>query len=222
MVQSPKKSSLASPAPLEFEYSILGHLKCEDLRDCSAPALHTPALSFSRLQKDVNPCFKDSASGLSPYRSKQDRVKAIHSLSEELAEKIEMATKRLNAASRVKDSADKTQTTLDLFNEYSSVPEPETTKDEQDRTMTIQMLLDTPDPDVSLVSSDGEFHGLGRISLVGSTEGTTALHRQKEIPTPLPGGSAASEELPWITASPGQRHFNTGEDPRNTLKGRSR
>lgn len=150
-------------------------------------------------------------------------MKAIHSLSKELAEKIEMATRRLNAGSWVKASADKTltETTLDLYNELSSVPEPETSKDEQDRTMTIQMLLDAPDPDVLCVSSDREFHGQGRISLVGSTEGATALDKQKEIPTTLPGGSAASKELPWITHSTGQRHLDTGEDLSNTLQGRS-
>ncbi|KAM6047538.1 coiled-coil domain-containing protein 187 [Theristicus caerulescens] len=148
-VQSPKKrAALASPTPLESECWFLSPLKCEDLRDCSPPALHTPPLSFSLLQTDAKPYSKDSTSGLSPYRSKQDRVKAIHSLSKELAEKIEMATKRLNEASGVKDSADKTstETTSDLFNESSSVPEPDTSKDEQDRTMTTQMLLDTPDP----------------------------------------------------------------------------
>lgn len=147
-------------------------------------------------------------------------MKAIHSLSKELAEKIEMATKRLNEASRVKDSANKTlrETTLDLFNESSCIPEPETSKDKQGRTMTIQMLLDTPDPDAFHASSGMGFHGLGRISLAGSTEGATALDRQKERPTPLAGGS---EELPWITHSAGLRHLNTREDPSNTLQGSS-
>ncbi|XP_074968750.1 coiled-coil domain-containing protein 187 [Phalacrocorax aristotelis] len=221
-VQSPKeRAALASPAPLESECSFLSPLKYEDLRDCSPSGLHTPPLSFSLLQKDAKPYSKDSTSGLSPYRSKQDQVKAVHNLSRELAEKIEMATKRLNKASRVKDSADKTltDTTLGLFNESPSVPEPETSKDEQDRPMTIQMLLDTPDPDDLHVSSDRKFHGLGRISLVSSTEGTTALDRWKEIPCPLSGGSAVSTELPWITHSTGQRHLNAGEDPRNTLQG---
>ncbi|KAM6237719.1 coiled-coil domain-containing protein 187 isoform 3-T3 [Spheniscus humboldti] len=221
-VQLPKKrAALASPAPLESECWFLSPLKCEDLRDCSPPALHMPPLSFSHPQKDAKPYSKDSTSGLSPYRSKQDRVKAIHSLSKELAEKIEMATKRLNEASRVKDSADKTstETTLDLFNKSSSVPEPETSKDEQDRTMTIQMLLDTPDPDELCVSPDRKFHGLGRISLAGSTEGKTALDRQKEIPTPLSGGSAVSKELPWSSHSTRQSHLNIGEDLSNTLQG---
>lgn len=83
------------------------------------------------------------------------------------------------------------------------------------------MLLDTPDPDVLCVSSDKESQGLSRISLVDSTEGATALDRQKEIPAPLPGGSAASKELPWIFRSAEQRHLNTGEDLSNTLQGRS-
>ncbi|KAM6110356.1 LOW QUALITY PROTEIN: coiled-coil domain-containing protein 187 [Pterocles gutturalis] len=221
-VQSPEKRvALASPAPLESECSFLSPLKCEDLRDCSPLALHTPPLSISLLQKDAKCYSNDLTSGLSPYRSKQDRVKAIHSLSKELAEKIEMATKRLNAASWVKDSADKTstETTLDLFNELSSVPEPETSKDEHDRTMTTQMLLDAPDPDVSCVSTDRKFPGLGRISLVDSTEGTTALDRQKNISTPLPGVSSASREFPWIAHSAGQRDFSGGEDRSNTLKG---
>ncbi|KAM9271259.1 coiled-coil domain-containing protein 187 [Morus bassanus] len=221
-VQSPKERvALASPAPLESECWLLSPLKCEDLRDCSLPALHTPPLSFSLPQKDAKPYSEDSSSGLSPYRSKQDRVKAIHNLSKELAEKIEMATKRLNEANRVKVSADKTstETTLGLFNESSSVPEPETSKDEQDRTMTLQMLLDTPDADELCVSSDRQFHGLGRINLVSSTEGTTALDRRKETPTPLSGGSAVSKELPWITHSTGQRHLNNGEDLSNTLQG---
>ncbi|KAM6117388.1 coiled-coil domain-containing protein 187 [Phoenicopterus ruber ruber] len=220
-VPSPKeREALASPAPLESQCWFLSPLKCEDLRDCSPPALQTPPLSFPLPQKDTRPYSEDLTLGLSAYRSKQDRVKVIHSLSKELTEKIELATKRLNAASWVKDSADKTstETTLDLYNESSSVPEPETSKDEQDRTMTIQMLLDTPDPDVLRVSSDKEFHGLGRISLGGSTEGAPALDRQKEIPT-LPGGSAASKELPWVTASTGQKHLNTGEDLSNTLQG---
>nr|XP_021135683.1 centrosome-associated protein 350-like isoform X6 [Columba livia] len=216
-LQAPKKrAASASPAPLESERWFLSPLKCKGLRDCSPPALHAPPLSFSLPQKE--PYSKDSISGLSPYRSKQDRVKAIHSLCKELAEKIEMATKRLSGASMVKDSADKTsrETTLDLFNESSSIPEPETSKDEQDRTMTVQMLLDTPDPDVLHVSSGRGFNGLGRISLAGSTEGATALDRQKEKPTPLAGGS---EELPWITHSTGLRHLNTRKDLSNTLQG---
>lgn len=218
-LRAPKKrAASASPAPLESECWFLSPLKCKGLRDCSPPALHAPPLSFSLPQKE--PYSKDSISGLSPYRSKQDRVKAIHSLCKELAEKIEMATKRLSGASTVKDSADKTsrETTLDLFNESSSIPEPETSKDEQDRTMTIQMLLDTPDPDVLHVSSGRGFNGLGRISLAGSTEGATALDRQKEKPTPLAGGS---EELPWITHSAGLRHLNTRKDLSNTLQGSS-
>ncbi|XP_075375682.1 coiled-coil domain-containing protein 187 [Mycteria americana] len=221
-VQSPKnRAAIPFPAPLESECWFLSPLKCEDLRDCSPPALHTAPLSFSLPQKDAKPYCKDSPSGLSPYRSKRDQVKAIHSLSKELAEKIEMATKRLNEASRVKDPADKasTETTLDLFNESSSVPEPETSKDEEDRTMTIQMLLDTPDPDQLCVSSDRRFHGPGRISLAGSTEGTTALDRQKEIPSPLSGGGAVRKELLWISHSTRQRHLNTGEDLSNTWQG---
>ncbi|XP_054705081.1 coiled-coil domain-containing protein 187 isoform X6 [Grus americana] len=221
-VQSPKKrAALASPAPLESKCLFLSPLKWEDLRDCSLSALHTPSLSFFLPQKDAKPYSKDSTSDLSPYRSKQDRVKAIHNLSKELAEKIEIATKRLNEASTVKDSTDKTltETTLDLFNESSSVPEPETSKHEQDGAMTIRMLVDTPDPDELCVSSDRECHGLGRISLVGSTEGKTALDREKEIATPLPDGSTASKELLWITHSAGQRHLDTGGDLSNTLKG---
>ncbi|KAM6372452.1 coiled-coil domain-containing protein 187 [Pluvialis apricaria] len=224
-VQSPKKrAALAIPAALESECWFLSPLKCEDLRDWSPPALHTPPLSFSLPQKDVKYYSKESfskeTSGLSPYRSKEDRVKAIHNLSKELAAKIEMATGRLNAASWVKASADKTstETALDLYNELSSVPEPETSKDEQDRTMTIQMLLDAPDP-VLHVSLDREFHGLGRISLVGSTEGASALDRQKGIATALPGGSAASKELPWIAHSAEQRHLDTAGDLSNTLQG---
>ncbi|CAM9666893.1 unnamed protein product [Bubo scandiacus] len=218
-VQSPKKrEALTSPARLESECWFLSPLKCEDLRDFSSPALHTPPLSFFLPQKDAKPYSKDSISGLCPYRSKQDRVKAIHNLSKDLTEKIEVATKRLNAASWVKDSADKTSTgtTLNLYNESSSVPEPETSRAEQDRTMTIQMLLGAPDPDVLHVSSGRRFHGLGRISLVGSTEGAMALGRQKEIPS---GRNAASKELPWITHSTGQRHLNTREDLSNTLQG---
>ncbi|KAM6316256.1 LOW QUALITY PROTEIN: coiled-coil domain-containing protein 187 [Podargus strigoides] len=222
VVQSPKKgAALASPAPRETECWFPSPLKHEDLRGCSPPALLTPPLSFSLPQEVAKSYSKDSTSGLSPYRSKQDRVKAIHNLSKELAEKTEMATKRLSVASWVRDSADKTltDTMLELFNESPSVPEPETSKDEQDRTMTVQMLLDTPDPAVLRVPSDREFHRLGRISLVGSTEGTTALDKQKEIPTPVPGGSAVSKESPWITHSTGQRHLSTGEDLSSTLQG---
>ncbi|KAM6399899.1 LOW QUALITY PROTEIN: coiled-coil domain-containing protein 187 [Rhynochetos jubatus] len=222
MVQSPKKrGALASPAPLQSELWFLSPVKCKDLRECSPPALPTPPLSFSLLQKDAKHHSEDSISGLSSYKSKQDRVKAIHSLSKELAEKIEMATKRLKEASRVRDSADKTstETILDLFNESFSVPEPETSKDEQDRTMTTQMLLDTPDPDELCVSPNREFHRVGRISPVGSTKGTTALDRQKDIPTPLSGGSTASKELSWIMHSAGHRRLSTGEDLSNTLQG---
>ncbi|XP_053940496.1 coiled-coil domain-containing protein 187 isoform X2 [Cuculus canorus] len=219
-VQSPRKrEALASAAPLESECWFLSPLKRRDLRNCSPPALHTPPLSFSLPQKDAKPYSKDSTPGLSPYRSKEDRVKAIHSLSKELTEKIEMATKRLSAASWVRDSADKTltETTLDLYKGSGCVSEPETYKDKQNRTMAIQMLLDTPDPDMLRVSSDREFNGLGRINLVGSTEGATALDRQKGIP--LPGGSAVSKELPWVTHNVGRRHLNTGEDPGNALQG---
>ncbi|KAM9370799.1 coiled-coil domain-containing protein 187 [Phaethornis superciliosus] len=214
-VRSPKKrAALASPTPLESEYRFLSPLKCEDLKDFSPPALHTPPLSFSLLKKDAKPYFKDS---ISPYRSKQDQVKAIYNLSKGLAEKIEKATKRLNAASRVKDSADKTstETTLDFFNYSFSVPEPETSKLEQDRTMTVQMLLDSPAPDKTHVSLHGEFQGLGRIS----PGGPTALDRQKESPTTVPGGSAGSKKLPWITHSAGKRHLSTGGDLSNTLQG---
>nr|XP_013801139.1 PREDICTED: centrosome-associated protein 350-like [Apteryx mantelli mantelli] len=216
-----KREALASPAPPESECWFLSSLKCEDLWDCSPPALYTPPQSFSLPWQDAKLDSKDLPFGLSPYRSKQDRVKAIHSLSRELAEKVELATKRLNATSRVQDSADNisTQTTLDLFKGSSSHSEPETSKDEQDRTMTIQMLLEAPNPDELHVSSEGESHGLGRISLVGSTEGTTVQDRQETIHTPLSGGSAVSKDLPWITHSTRQRHFNIGEDLSNTLKG---
>ncbi|XP_061867417.1 coiled-coil domain-containing protein 187 isoform X3 [Colius striatus] len=202
-VESPKKrEALTPPAPLVSESYLFSPLKFEDLY-CSPPALQMTPFSFSPPQKDVKPYSKDPTPGLSPYRSKQDRVKAIHSLSKELAEKIEMATTRLNAASWVKDSADETlaETTLDLYNESSPVTEPETFKDEQDRTMTIQMLLDAPDPDVLCVSSD-------RISPVG---------RQKAAH--LPGGSATSKDLLWIPHSTGQRHLSTGKDLSNTLQG---
>lgn len=150
-------------------------------------------------------------------------MRAIHSLSKELAEKIDVARERLSAASWVRASADNqsTDTTLDLYSEPPSAPEPENSRDEQDRTMTVQMLLDTTDPDVLHVASHRECHGLGRIGLVGSTEGATALDRQKEMPTPLPGGNAEREELPWITHSAGERHLSSAGDLRNTLQGKS-
>ncbi|XP_048181884.1 coiled-coil domain-containing protein 187 isoform X3 [Corvus hawaiiensis] len=220
--QSPKKGEASGPAAsLESQCWFLSPLKCEDLRDCSPPALHSPPLSFSAPQKDAKPSSKDSSFGLSPHRSKQDQVRTIHSLSKELAEKIDMARERLSAASWVKGSADKqsTDTTLDLYSEPPSAREPETSRDEQDRTMTVQMLLDTTDPDVLHEASHRECHGLGRIGLVGSTEGATAVDRQKEMPTPLPGGNAEREELPWITHSAGQRHLSSAGDLRNTLQG---
>lgn len=221
-VQSPKKrEESVSPAALESKCWFVSPLKCEDLRSCSPPALDTPPLSFSLPQKDAELYPKNSTCSVSPYRSKQDRVKAIHSLSKELAEKVEMATKRLNAASWVKDSANQTEMTLDFFNESSPLPGPETLKDEQGRTMTIQMLLDAPDPDELCVPSDREFHGLGRISFMCGTEAETALDREKKMPTPSSGGVAASKELPWTSHSMGQRHLNTGEDLSNTLQGRS-
>lgn len=150
-------------------------------------------------------------------------MRAIHSLSRELAEKIDVARKRLSAASWVKASADKqsTDTTLDLYSDPPSVPEPETCRDRQERTMTAQMLLDTADPDVLRVTSDRECHGLGRIGLVGSTEGASAPDRQKEMPTPLPGGNAEREELPWITHSAGQSHLGFVGNLSNTLQGKS-
>lgn len=188
--------------------------------DCSPPALSIPPLSFSLPQKDAKLDSKDSVSGLSPYRNKWDRVKAIHNLSKELAEKIEMSTKRLSATSRAGDFADKTsaETTWDLFNK-SSVTEPETSKDEQDRTMTLQMLLGDPDPAELCVPSDRAFHGLGRIGLVG-TEGATGQASQKKIPTALSGGSAGGKELPWNTHSMKSRHLSPGEHRSSTLKGR--
>lgn len=186
--------------------------------DCSPPALSTSPLSFSLPQKDAKLESKDSVSGLSPYRNKWDRVKAIHNLSKELAEKIEMSTKRLSATSMAGDFADKTsaETTWDLFNK-SSVTEPETSKDEQDRTL--QMLLGDPDPAELRVSSDSAFHGLGRISLVG-TEGATDQASQKKIPISLSGGSAGGKELPRNTHSIKSRHLSPGEHRSSTLKGR--
>lgn len=147
-------------------------------------------------------------------------MKAIHNLSKELAEKIEMSTKRLGATSRVKGLADQipAETTWDLLNK-SSVTEPDTSKDEQDRTMTLQMLLGDPDPAELRVSSDRAFHGLGRIGLVG-TEGATDQASQNKIPTSLSGGSAGGKELPWNTHSIKPRHLSTGEDMSSTLKGR--
>ncbi|RMB93342.1 hypothetical protein DUI87_30036 [Hirundo rustica rustica] len=218
--QSPKKEEASGPpAPLESECWFLSPLKCEDLRDCSPPALHSPPLSFSAPQKHAKPSSKDSSFGLSPHRGKQDRVRAIHSLSRELAEKIDVARKRLSADSWVKASADKqsTETTLDLYRDPPSAPEPETSRDRRERTVTAQMLLDTTDPDVT---SDRECHGLGRMGLVGSTEGATALDRQEEMPTPLPGGSAERGGLPWITHSAGQSHSSAG-GLSSTLQGKS-
>ncbi|KAM7033952.1 coiled-coil domain-containing protein 187 isoform 3-T3 [Acridotheres tristis] len=217
----PKKGEASGPpAPLESKCCFLSPLKCEDLRDCSPPALHSPPLSFSVPQKVAKPSCKDSSFGLSPHRSKQDRVRTIHSLSRELAEKIDVARKRLSAASWVKASDKKsTETTLDLYSDPPSVPEPETSRDGQERTMTAQMLLDTTDPDVLRVTSDRECHGLGRIGLGGSTEGAAALDRQKEMPILLSSGNAEREELPWITPSAGQSHLSSAGDLSNTLQG---
>ncbi|XP_062497462.1 coiled-coil domain-containing protein 187 isoform X2 [Pezoporus occidentalis] len=155
-VQSPKtREASASPATPESKCWFVSPLKREDSRDCSPSASHMPPLSFFLHQEDTKPYSKDLTSGLSPYRSKQERVKVIRSLSKELSEKIEMATKRLNAVSWTQDSTGKTSSekTLDLYNESSSVPEPDTIKDEQDRTMITQMLLDAPDPDALVVPS---------------------------------------------------------------------
>ncbi|KAJ7418500.1 hypothetical protein WISP_58708 [Willisornis vidua] len=184
-------------------------------------ALAWKSVQEAKAVDNAKPFSKDLMSGLSPYRSKQDRVKAIHSLSKELEEKIDMATKRLSAESWVKDSADKTstQTTLDLHNDSSSVPEPDTSRDKLDRKMTAQMLLDVADPDVLHVSPSREFQGLDRVRLVGRTEGATALDRQQEMPTPLPGGSSERKEFPWTTHSTAQRHLSTGGDLSNTLQG---
>ncbi|XP_071310218.1 coiled-coil domain-containing protein 187 [Agelaius tricolor] len=210
--QSPKKGvESGPPAPLESERWFLSPLKCEDLRDCSPPALHSPPLSFSVPQKDAKPSSKDSSFGLSPQRSKQDQVRAIHSLSRELAEKIDVARKRLSAASWAKASADKqsTETALDLHSDPPPAPEPETSRDRQERTMTAQTPLDT-DPEVLCVTSPRECHGLGRTGLLGT---------QREMPAPLPGGNAEREELPWITHSAGQSHLSSAGELSNTLQG---
>ncbi|XP_033374377.1 coiled-coil domain-containing protein 187 isoform X5 [Parus major] len=229
--QSPKKGeALGPPTPLESKFWFLSPQKYEDLRDCSPSSLHSPPLSFSVPQKEAKPFPKDSSFGLSPHRSTQDRVRAIHSLSRELTEKIDVARKRLSAASWVKASADKqsTETTLDLYSDPPSGPELETSRDRQERTVTAQMLLDSTDPDVLCMTkchtntydvspSDGEGHGLGRIGLVGSTEGD--LHRQKEMPTPLPGRNSEREEMPWITHHAGQSHLSSAGNLSNTLQG---
>lgn len=145
-------------------------------------------------------------------------MRAIHNLSRELEEKIDVARKRLSAASWVKASADKTETTLDLYSDPPSVPEPETSRDRQERTETAQMLLGSTDADVT---SNRECLGLGRIGLGGSTQGAAALDREKEMPTPLPGGNAEREELPWITHSAGQSHPSSAGDLRYTWQGKS-
>ncbi|XP_027742937.1 coiled-coil domain-containing protein 187 [Empidonax traillii] len=62
----------------------------------TAPAKGDPQCEFE--QKDAKPSSKGWTPGFSPQRSKQDRVKAIHSLSKELEEKIDVATKRLSGA----------------------------------------------------------------------------------------------------------------------------
>lgn len=219
--QSPKKGEAS--APLESKCWFLSPLKCEDLSDYSPPALHSSPLSFSVPQKDAKLSSKDSSFGLSPHRGKQDRVRALHSLSRELAEKIDEARERLSAASWVKASTDKqpTETTLDLYSDPPSVPAPETGRDRQERTMTAQMLLDTTDPDVFGVTSNRECHRLDRIGLVSSTQGAAALDRQKEMPTPLPGGNAKRGELPWITHSAGQSHLSSAGDLSSTLQGKS-
>ncbi|XP_059721513.1 centrosome-associated protein 350-like [Haemorhous mexicanus] len=219
--QSPEKGEASGPpAPLESEHWFLSPLKREDLRDCSPPALHSPPLNFSVPQKDAKPSSKYPPFGLSPQRSKQDQVRAIHSLSRELAEKIDVARKRLSAASWAKASADKqsTETALDLHSDPPSAPEPETSRDRQERTMTAQMPLDTPDPEVLCVTSTRECRGLGRIGLLGSTEGAAALGTQREMPTPVPGGNAEREELPWITHSAGQSHLSPAGELTNTLR----
>uniref|UniRef100_A0A803W8V9 CAP-Gly domain-containing protein n=1 Tax=Ficedula albicollis TaxID=59894 RepID=A0A803W8V9_FICAL len=221
--QPPKKGEASGPlAPLESKCkSNFSPLKSEDLRDCSPPALHSLPLSFAVPQKDAKPSSKDSSFGLSPHRSKQDRVRAIHSLSRELEEKIDVARKRLSAASWVKASADKqsTETTLDLYSGPLSVSEPETSRDRQESTMTAQMLLGSTAPDELHVTSHRECHGPGRTGLGGSTEGAAALDRQKEMPTPLPGGNAERKELPWITPSAGQSHLSSAGDLSITLQG---
>ncbi|XP_032303995.1 centrosome-associated protein 350-like [Coturnix japonica] len=212
------REALPSAALLVSESWLPSPLKCQDLRDCSPAALDTP-LSFSPPQKDTKPGFKDSTSGLSPYRNKWDRVKAIHNLSKELAEKIEMATKRLSATGNGNDSAVKVsaETTWDLYNECS-VPKPEASKDEQDGTMTVQMLLGAPGLDKLHVPSDRECHGPGRVGLVDSTEGTADLDREKKIAS-LSGGSAVSQEWPWITHGIRQRHPSAGKSLSSTLEG---
>ncbi|XP_065593261.1 centrosome-associated protein 350-like [Cyrtonyx montezumae] len=219
--RSPKNREPPSAAPLASESWLPSPLRCQDLRACSPPALDIPPLSFSLLQKDAKPDFKDSTSGFSPHRNKWDRVKAIHNLSKELEEKIEMATKRLSAASSAKGSADKisAEITWDLYNK-SSVPEPEASKDEQDGTLTIQMLLGDPGHNELHVPSDRECHGPGRISLVGGTEGTADLDKEKKIACSLSGGSDVSKELPRITYSIRQRNPNAGESLNSTLEGK--
>ncbi|KAF2982318.1 hypothetical protein EK904_004925 [Melospiza melodia maxima] len=210
--QSPKKGEVSGPAaPLESECWFLSPLKCEDLRDCSPPALHSPPLSFSVPQKDAKPSSKDSSFGLSPQRSKQDQVRAIHSLSRELAEKIDVARKRLSAASWAKASADKqsAETALGLHSDPPSAPEPEASRDRQERTMTAAMPLDR-DPEVLCETSHRECHGLGRTGLLGT---------QGEMPAPLPGGNAEREELLWITLSAGQSHLSSAGELSNTLQG---
>ncbi|KAM8796616.1 coiled-coil domain-containing protein 187 [Eudromia elegans] len=215
-----KGEALASPAAQESKCWFLRALKCEDLQDGSCPAPCTPPLSISLARQDAGPGSKHLLFGISPCRSKQDRVKAIHRLSLELAEKVELATGRMNAASRVQDSANKipTQTTLDLFKE-SSCLEHETSKDEQDKTMTLQMLLEAPDPDKLHVSSDREFHELGKTSLTCSPEGATVQDRHKTIHASSSGDSAARKELPQVTSSVRRRHLDTGEDLSSTSKG---
>ncbi|XP_065551501.1 centrosome-associated protein 350-like [Lathamus discolor] len=181
-VQSLKtREASASPATPESKCWFVSPLKREDSRDCSPPASHMPPLSFFLPQEDTKPYSKDLTSGLSPHRSKQEQVKVIHSLSKELSEKIEMATKRLNAVSWTQGSTGKTSSekNRELYNESSSVPEPDTSKHEQDSTMTIQLLLDAPDPNTLVVPS-------GFAVNKGSEVDTSLLHGKPITGTATP------------------------------------
>ncbi|KYO23416.1 hypothetical protein Y1Q_0005788 [Alligator mississippiensis] len=206
------ETSLAMAAPLDFSPSLasergfLSPLKLQDLELSPSPQQCLPHQSIFLPPQAARHHLKASASedtsALSPYRNKQERVKAIHALARALGARIEIAAERLKAMSHLPDSDDGglACTALGPLGRSPPCSWHKTREKGLDGRVNPLLGLDDPLSNGSWLSPDQEQDGLDWTRRADSAAGAEAQGWERGILAPLSDTLAVGKEVPWASA----------------------
>ncbi|XP_069465191.1 coiled-coil domain-containing protein 187 [Ambystoma mexicanum] len=222
------KAGLGIPSRLPSETHLSSPLKLKDLNlpEPSPPKNLTFRMNLKRTDgKSLSP---DGRSQNSLYRSKEDRILAIHAVAKKLEEKIQMEAGRLRLLGDRQHSSDAALTGPDLGTLPNSVQAPDKFQNELSRMLSITSPLLLLSAESLKVSSNHVQEKSGQASPVapgGGSDRSNVKNQDAKSPTvvtPLTSPTTASEELPWSSGPEAKEDGGEKQETRAVLQNHPR